>query len=490
MSSEESKPRGGLSRIAFFVLAAVFVVVRLWNLRTFCLDSDEVWSLTCAHASWTVLFQNAAFDLVHPPLFYVLLKLWVGIGGDGLLWLRLLPALFSCLALVPFYFLCRDLELSEWQMNFALSLLCLNSDQIFHSQYLRMYSLLFLLSICSYWAFARRRNLWLLGVINVLLVYTHYYGWAMIASEGLCVLWVERKRLWAFLACCGAVFAGFVPWLMYASHYALMRGGLKDNLGWIHRPNPGDLFAFYVNLTTPHESRYLSAAFLVLAAALLYVGIRKLPRSLTERVPLLLVAAILPPLVSFAISQWSPQSVWGNRHLVIAIVPFYLLIAISFSVLPVERLRPIAVVLVAAWMILNLPALIHPRPKINYEVLAKMMISREPGLERVELLIPDRFLKFPLAFQLNRQDPGRWDARTISSLDSGLLGGHFWVAYHRDRWKGAETPAQMLRERGYRVGSGIWVSDDWHRVIALPVWTPGSEIAASGKLIPTSTRRP
>lgn len=488
MPSIESKPRRGLARSVFFLLAAIFVVIRLWNIRTFCLDSDEVFSLSCAHGSWAALFQKAAFDLVHPPLFYILLKLWIAIGGDSLLWVRLLPALFSVLALVPFYFLCRDLGLSEWQMSFALALLCLNPDQVFHSQYLRMYSLLFFLSLCSYWVFASQRKFWLLGVINVLLVYTHYYGWAVIASEGLFILWIERKRLLGFLTCCGAVFLAFVPWLMFTRHFAAMRGGLNENLGWIRRPSLGDLFTFYVNLTTPHQSLYVSVAFLLFAAlcvvSSVFIGVHQRLNTF------LLIAAFLPPLASFATSQFFPQSVWGTRHLVIAIVPFYLLIAISFSQIPVQKLRPVAVALVAAWIALSLPQLIHPRPRINYEVLAEIMISREPGLDRVQLLIPDRFLKFPLAYQLDRHDPGRWDARTITSLDSSLINGHFWVAYHRDRWKGAKSPAQLLRDRGYRVGPGIWVSDDWHRVIALPVWTPGSEIAASGKLIPATIRRP
>jgi hypothetical protein len=482
LSPIESKPRAGVARAVFFLLAATFVVIRLWNIQTFCLDSDEVFSLACAQAPWTALFQKAAFDLVHPPLFYILLKVWIGIGGDSLVWVRLLPALFSFLSLVPFYFLCRGLGLSQWQMNFALALLCLDPDQVFHSQYLRMYSLLFFLSLCSYWAFTPRRNLWLLGTINVVLVYTHYYGWAVIASEGLYILWVERKRLPGFLACSGVVFVAFVPWLMFASHFAVMRGGLNENLGWIRRPSLSDLFTFYVNLTTPHQSLYLSAAFMLLAALCVvlsqFIGVHRRLNTF------LLIAALLPPLASFAISQFFPQSVWGTRHLIIAIVPFYLLLAISFSIIPLQKLRPAAVAFVAAWIALSLPQLIHPRPRINYEVLAEMMILREPGVDRVQLLIPDRFLKFPLAYQLDRHDPGRWDARTITSLDSGLINGHFWVAYHRDRWKGAKSPAQLLRERGYRVGPGIWVSDDWHRVIALPVWPPGSEIAAS------SIRRP
>src|ERR1700733_10783471 len=101
------------SVIVFFLLAGIFVAVRLWNLGTFCLDSDEIWSLTCARESWSGLFHEAGFDIVHPPLFYMLLKLWIAIGGSSLIWLRLLPAALSFAALVPFYFLCRSLGLSR-----------------------------------------------------------------------------------------------------------------------------------------------------------------------------------------------------------------------------------------------------------------------------------------------------------------------------------------------------------------------------------------
>jgi hypothetical protein len=474
---EVSKPR--LSAVVFFLLAALFVTVRLWNLGTFCLDSDEVWSLTCARESWSGLLSKAGFDIVHPPLFYMLLKLWILIGGTSLMWLRLLPALLSFTALVPFYFLCRSIGLGPWQMNLALALLSLNADQVFHSQYVRMYSLLFLLSLCSYCAFInylyaegpRRRSLIVLATVNVLLVYTHYYGWAVIACEAICVLFTERRKLVRFLASTAAVLACFIPWLLFAGHFAVMRG-LRGNLGWIRRPKFLDLFNYYANLTTPHESPYVSAAFLLLCAVLLYAGLLRLRRIRTFldqwRMPLLLTAAFLPPLGSFALSQVNPESVWGNRHLVVAIAPFYILVAIALSFLPFDRMRAVTVVLVAAWVALSATHLVHPRPRVNYEVLAELMATREPGAERVPLLIPDRFLAFPLRFHLEQHAPGRWDVRTLGTLDAAS-GQHFWVAYHRDRWHG-DSPAKMLAQRGYRAGPGIWVGDDWHRIIAFPVW--------------------
>jgi len=474
------------SAVAFLLLAGVFVTVRLWNLGTFCLDSDEVWSLTCARESWSGLFREAGSDIVHPPLFYMLLKLWVSIGGSSLMWLRLLPALLSFAALAPFYFLCRSVGLSPWQMNLSLALLSLNADQVFHSQYVRMYSLLFLLSLCSYCAFihylsgegAKGRALVVLAAVNVLLVYSHYYGWAVIAGEGLCVAFTERKKLAGFVGSAVAVLACFAPWLIFVGHFALLKGGLKGNIGWIRRPNPWDLFTYYANLTTPLESPYVSAAFLLLCSVLLYAGLRKLHRVWTPRdqwrIPLLLIAALLPPLASFVVSQAFPESVWGNRHLVVAIAPFYILVAMSLSFLPFHRLRAVTVVLVAAWAVVGATHVVHPRPRVNYEVLAELMVTREPGPERVLLLIPDRFLAFPMRFHLEQHAPGRWEVRTLGTLDDAA-GQHFWVAYHRERWHG-DPPAKVLAQRGYRIGPGIWVGDDWHRIVAFPVWQAGPDI--------------
>jgi hypothetical protein len=261
---------------------------------------------------------------------------------------------------------------------------------------------------------------------------------------------------------------------------------LKSNIGWIRRPQLWDLFLYYGRLTTPRESPYVSAVFLLVCGGLLYIGLRKLPRVRTARdqwrIPLLLIAALLPPLTSFAVSQAFPQSVWGNRHLVVAIVPFYILIAMALSFLPLHRMRAVPMLLVAAWLVVGVIHVVNPRPRVNFEVLAELMAAREPGSERVSLLIPDRFLAFPMRFHLDQHAPGHWDVRTLGTLNDAA-GRHFWIAYHRDRWHG-EPPASVLAQRGYLVGPGIWVGDDFSRIVAFPVWQAAA--ASDVAVVPAS----
>src|ERR1044071_9702029 len=92
-------------------LAALYVAARLWRLTASCLWFDEIFSVHAARHAWGALWRFAAADLIHPPLFYALLKLWAAAGGESLLWLRLFPALTAVAALVPFILLARELRL-------------------------------------------------------------------------------------------------------------------------------------------------------------------------------------------------------------------------------------------------------------------------------------------------------------------------------------------------------------------------------------------
>src|ERR671939_103762 len=157
-ATDPARPRDAAPRrqlILTALLVALYVAARLWHLTATCLWFDEIFSVHAARHTWGMLWSFAAADLIHPPLFYALLKLWAAAGGESLLWLRLFPALTSLLTLVPFFLLAQEL---------------------------RMYSLLLLLTLASLWLLAKLLNsgraapkvLLALGLVNLLLVYTHY----------------------------------------------------------------------------------------------------------------------------------------------------------------------------------------------------------------------------------------------------------------------------------------------------------------------------
>src|SRR4029079_18117402 len=122
------------------------------------LFGDEVFTLWTAAQDCHGLLASVVGDVVHPPLFYVLLKIWIDVGGQAILWLKLLPAMLSIASVAPFFFLCRELKVTPAARNLALWLMAVNGLLIGHSQELRMYGMLFLVTLISLWLFVRLIN--------------------------------------------------------------------------------------------------------------------------------------------------------------------------------------------------------------------------------------------------------------------------------------------------------------------------------------------
>ena len=403
--------------IVWALLVALFLGVRLWRLDASCLWFDEVFSVHAARHGWGELLEFVALDLIHPPLFYLLLKVWMAVvgGGEPVWWLRLFPLLTQAAAVVPLLLLGRELGLRRRQsgvMRVALLLLAVNGYLIQHAQQLRMYSLLLLLALCSLWLFARfsdaeaRRGagaLAALFAVNLLLVYTHYFGWLLVGLEGLFVAVWRREKLKLFAVSLVALAVCFSPWVwLVLRATGAEQGLLAQNIGWQARPSLTDIFHPFLLLHEPFRFRrntyeplvlrvdvWLTVAlFVPLFVALCWramrqrraggqlseddtareeaaagddAGVRATAAAATvgheastrSNLTFLLFFSLAPVLVTFVLARVLPQSIWGTRHLII-IAPAYLLLA---SVALVSLRRPVWLavsvkLLLACWLTL------------------------------------------------------------------------------------------------------------------------------------------
>lgn len=342
-------------------LILLYTAVRLWGLADACIWFDEIFSIHAAEHDWAGMFRFVAQDLVHPPLFYVLLKGWIGLGGEGVFWLRLLPVVFSIAALVPFLYLCRELKLAPAVVWLALLLFAVNGSLIKYTQTLRMYSLLMLLSLTSTWLFARYFNrgkswIWLV-IVNVLLVYTHYFGWMVVGAEMLTILIFQRIKIARALAMAGVVFASFIPWLITVWNAARQGSDIGQNIAWQPRPGPREVFEFLLDLAEPFyfqasnsepRSIYFVAVplLLIFLAAVCYLYLRGRQPDEQLSLKFLTVFAVFPILAAFVLSWIVPYSVWGTRHLIITTPIISLIIASALSDLPRAWARWASVALV------------------------------------------------------------------------------------------------------------------------------------------------
>ncbi len=242
-------------KLLILLAAAIYIAIRFWNLTASCLWFDEIFSIHAATNDWSSFFGFIAQDLIHPPFFYILLKIWIAVGGETLFWLRFFPVLFSIIALIPFYFLCKQLKLKLPTITFALTFLAVNGSLIKYAQEIRMYSVLLCLSLFSLWLFARFLNvgkgIWFLAFVNILLVHTQYFGWFLVASEVLAVLYLQRIKIVQTLIMFGLTILSFIPWLIAVFQASKINADVSQNLGWASKPNLLTLIKFIFDLNEP-----------------------------------------------------------------------------------------------------------------------------------------------------------------------------------------------------------------------------------------------
>ena len=334
-----------------FLLSVVYTAARLWRLDASCLWFDELFSVHAAEHDWGSLFWFVAQDLIHPPLFYLVLKSWIAVMGESVFCLRLLPVLFSVLAIFPFVRLCRELKLNDTVTWLALFLLAVNGSLIKYTQTLRMYSMLMFLAVLSMWLFARFFNrgksfVWLV-IANVLLVYTHYFGWLLVGTEILALLIFQRIKWRRAVVMTGVLSASFIPWLIAVWQAGRNGSSLAQNIAWQTRPGLRELVTFAFDFVEPFYYQasndqpasvyFISVPLLIISLLALILYVIEWSREEQKRsVYLLLLFALVPVVITFVSSWLLPHSVWGTRHLIMIAPPVIILIANAVMHFPVR----------------------------------------------------------------------------------------------------------------------------------------------------------
>ena len=162
---------------------ALIIAVSLW-IRTRVLGAgfwiDEGLSVGIAHHSLSSIPDLLRQD-GSPPLYYLLLHVWIGAFGDGERATHMLSLLFA-LACIPLaYWAGRSIfgPLTGW---ICAGLAAVDPYLTYYGQETRMYAMVAALSFVAAVAYVhgvldgRRRYLPVLGVALVLILYTHNWG--------------------------------------------------------------------------------------------------------------------------------------------------------------------------------------------------------------------------------------------------------------------------------------------------------------------------
>jgi uncharacterized membrane protein len=497
----------GTTRLIIVVsICVVYIALRLWHLTDSCLWFDEIFSIHAAEHDWKNLFWFVAQDLIHPPLFYVLLKLWIFIGGENLFWLRLFPVVFSILAVIPFLLLCRQLKLSFPTVAIAFAFFAVNGSLIKYAQEVRMYSLLLCFGLFSLWLLTRFVNMGkgfpTLVIINVLLVYTHYFGWLIIASELLAVVILARHRLKMILLMCAAVFLSFTPWIYAIWEASKINSNVGQNIGWMSKPGLTAVFQFIFDLFEPiyfEQSNTDAPAIILITLPIVAVGIiafgfyfvawKDESESEKRTFYLLSIFFVTPISLAFAASWVLPYSVWGTRHLIIAFAPFVILTAFAFSKIKFQPIKLIGLAIICLLFVAAFAfQLTRTQPKYiwcAWENLGRNLDVNQPA----KIYVFEDLIAYHFWFALRDSDRGFQiikinDAPGIIEdkayflprgfdgvqMTTDFEGERFFVAYRDKTFNESAPPLQNLKARGYKIGEPQVIEAQGLKAVLIEVW--------------------
>lgn len=484
------KSNGKSLYIIFAAICLVYILLRLWNLTESCLWFDEIFSIHAAEHSWEALFWFVAQDLIHPPLFYILLKIWISMGGESLFWLRFFPVFFSIAALIPFYFLCRQLKLEYGTIALALSFFAVNGALIKYAQEVRMYSQFLCISLFSLWLFSRffylGKSYVALIIVNVLLVYTHYFGWFVIASEIIAILILQRIKIRQISIMLGICLISFAPWIFAVWRAAQINADFGQNIGWMNKPDFVTVFQFIFDLIEPlyYQASNIDAAsnylitiplFVIIITAIIYYLSDWKNKTEIEKQDfyLLGIFTAVPILLAFIASWLLPHSIWGTRHLIIVFAPLAILLAILINKINIRILKiffdSMLCVLCAVAFMFQLGIRQSQFIWCGWEVLAQKIDSGKPQKIYVfEDLVAYHFW-FALRSESDRirivkvnnvegvqEDkayflPRGFDSIQVTDKD-GIEGEKFWVAFRDRQFNKTKPPLQDFIDKGYKIG--------------------------------------
>ena len=509
VEQKESSVAWGAQRWVLLGVVAVYVAMRVYRGAAICLDGDEIFSVGVASHTWKGLMIDVGKDSIHPPLFYFLLKIWMAIGSDSLFWVRLLPTLFSTLAIIPVVLLGREFHLRPIVINSTVGLAAIHPYLLYYSQHVRMYTLLMLCALTSLWVFhsairggsrSFTARYVALTLVNIVSVYAHYYGWLVIGLECWYLIFWKREHLKRMIVSSAIVLVAFTPWMYWAGKYIYAKGGLGSNLEWIQKPDAGALAWFFVDLAGfgdfPSIGRQAvtGLALLVLAAGVsAWLQRARLHTGHFVYIARFLLYFVLGSVaVAFTASRVLPHSVWGHRHMVYLVFPILMLVAAAYFRLNSLAVRITGGVLCAIWAGMVIQH--HLRgddKKTPFDILVIQMLAQEQGNpEPVTFYSMDKYLHYPVWFYLDTLKQGKItgfaalppdaDRRKLAAAAarievknhvaiSDARGAHFWVGYS-SAWNEKLSPEAILAQRGCRTGADVTVRDRYHSSTIFPVW--------------------
>lgn len=424
---------------AFVAVLLAGAFFRLYRLGDESLWLDEIYSVL--DATMRPLRELVLLPLVklHLPLYYLVLRYWIELFGTSEAMVRTPSALFGIAAVGAIYLV--GTRLYDRPVGVAsAALLAFSKFHVYYSQEARMYSLLVLLSLLSFYGLLRvaeEASGWNVAgylVATVLLAYTHPFSLFVILAQNVYVftapllgrhdsLTIPLRRWIGLQAVVGALIG---PWVLYAIYDVIAHDSAP---GWISEPSlsgVAKLPATYLGWGWGSSERELLVGgdlllairlgVLVLVLVLLLVGIANRPivRGATNRLPTVearrgtshrayllvvwfLVPILVPTILSFVLSP-----MLSTRYTITASAGLFVLMANGIRHLRYAHLNVAIALLLVAALLFPLVGYYTVDHRHQWEEATDYVDANAESDDLI--LVSDAYARTPLLYYSERDD--------------------------------------------------------------------------------------
>lgn len=343
-----------------WLILTLGLILRLINLNQ-SLWLDEAVQAITSQGSFAGIFTELQGDF-HPPLYHLLMWIWVHLFGVVEVVLRLPSVLFGLATIYIVFLIAKDFfpkkNLKFYIFNFTfaeLSALFLATApfHIYYSQEARPYALVTFLTICSMYFFLKQK--WLGYILStVLALYSSYFVFFIILAQGLIIL--INKKYSQYLYILISLFL-FIPWLPMLlkqiqvgqeTVFLLPEWGKLVNADFV-KALPLTFLKFIIGRITIFDKNI----YAIVSWTLLIVYGLIVAQGFFKNKKLQITLWLVVPIVStWFISLFTPN--YQPFRLLLVLPAFYLLLAFGISSFSVSMIRIILTTIILG---INLMAL-------------------------------------------------------------------------------------------------------------------------------------
>lgn len=383
---------------------------------------------------------NMLINENNPPLHFVLLHVWVKFFGISSFSVRFISVCFAALT-ASLIFLTGNRYFNRTTGLTAGLFYTFSTMHMFFSHEARVYSIFVCLTILSLYFFLgfinnpnQKKNIISLSVANILLIYSHYFGFFIIVCQVISLFFISqykiglKKYLWIIL----------ILIFFYLPNILIFYQRLSVSVSQGTWVKPPDITELYGNINRFLNDKYVSIILIIvlIISNIIAFKHKRWVNTLTDLLNhrefrIVLIWFIFPYLVMFLVSFKVPMFI--DRYILFTSISLYLCLAFIIDKITFHKsIKALAFIAIFALMLLTFSL----KPDNNRNVSKVTDFIKKEKIKDKECLVfisPEySFLEFTYHYNINYfkdyrnsisllNDDNIFPLRTLTSFDTNRL---------------------------------------------------------------------